>query len=750
MRFIAVVTCLLVVGPTLLTGPLRAQADSHANGAMAPAPRARDGRLEVTAVAVRGTVKVDGVLNDAVWRRARPVTGFVQAEPYEGRPATERTDVWVAYDGSTLYIAAYCHDSDPAGEVVNDISRDFAATDQDAFEVILDTFADRRNGYEFITNPEGAKYDAQIANEGRETNPSWDAVWRVRTHRGRGGWTVEMAIPFRSIRFAEGVNRVWGINFERRLRRRDEVDYWSPVPRAYDLSRVSLAGDLVGLPTTSNGHDLRVKPYVEGTTVRPTGGTQYTEKGSVGVDVKYGLTDGLTLDLTAHPDFAQAEADQQQVNLTQFPLYYPEKRDFFLENAGIFYVGDMGYNDRVSAPQPDQDMILFFSRRIGLTADGRPVPIAGGARVTGRQDGFGIGAFSMQTQASGGSGPNNYSVVRVRRDILGHSDVGAIFMMRQNTDSAADYNRVYGMDANLRILGADWSSYYVRTATPGLSGGEYAWRTSIDREWNIGELRGGVMSVGKHFRDDIGFYRRTDSRKWFLDAGLRPRLRSLQRLGILEMHPHVHLIYYTDLQSRLVASSFFGGYTFFFTDGGYAEATATPQRETLTQPFTIHAGSPPLPAGEYDWTSYGWKLATNPSRPFNVSAIVTTGGLWSGSQTGLNITGVVQPSYHFNVSLGLQRTAATLRQPEESWVKTLWTLRANYSFNTKAFLDALLQYDADQRVFNANVRFDLIHGPLSHLYVVYNEQRSTLPVTSADWVSPGRSIILKFTQMLSF
>lgn len=750
MKVTTVLAALVLAGPILSGGPLHAQAMSQADGGGAPPARAPDGRLEVMAVAAHGTVKVDGVLNDAVWRRARPVTGFVQAEPHGGEPATQRTDVWVAYDSKNLYIAAYCHDTDPSGEVVNDIRRDFSAANQDAFEVILDTFGDRRNGYEFMTNPEGAKYDAQIANEGRETNQSWDAVWRVRTRRGPGGWTVEMAIPFRSIRFAEGAHRIWGINFERRLRRNNELDYWSPVPRAYDLSRVSLAGDLVGLPTTSNGHDLQVKPYVEGTTVRPTGGTRYTQKASVGVDVRYGLTDGLSLDLTAHPDFAQAEADQQQVNLTQFPLYYPEKRYFFLENAGLFYVGDQGYNNRITAPQPDKDLILFFSRRIGLTADGQPVPIVGGARITGHQGAFGIGAFSIQTQATGTSGPDNYSVIRLRRDILGNSDVGAIFMMRQNTDSAADHNRVYGVDANLRIMGADWSSYYVRTSTPGLGAGQFAWRTSINREWNVGELRGGVMSVGTNFRDDIGFYTRTDSRKWFLDAGIRPRIKALQRLGILEMHPHIHFAYYTDQRSRLVASSLFGGYTFFFNDGGYAEATITPERQTLTQPFTIHVGSPALAPGEYNWTSYTWKLTTDPAKPLNIAAIVTTGGLWSGTQTGLNITAVAQPTYRFNVSLGLQRTAAKLHAPEETWVKTLWTLRTNYSFSTRVFLNALLQYDADQRVFNANVRFDLIHGPLSHLYIVYNEQRSTLPVTAQGWESPGRSIIVKFTQMFSF
>jgi Domain of unknown function (DUF5916)/Carbohydrate family 9 binding domain-like len=746
---LTLLTGLALAGSVLWGGPAWAQA-VHLGDVGAVAPRAPDGRLEVSAEAVVGAVKVDGMLDDRVWRRARPVTGFVQAEPHGGSRATQRTQVWVAFDRRTLYIAAYCHDTDVSGEVVNDISRDFVASDQDAFAVILDTFGDRRNGYEFITNPEGAKYDAQIANEGRETNQSWDAVWRVRAHRGHGGWTVEMAIPFRSIRFAEGRNQVWGINFERRLRRNNEVDYWSPVPRAYDLSRVSLAGDLVGLPTTSNGHNLRVKPYVAGSTLRPTGGSRYTQKASFGVDLKYGVTDGLTLDLTGHPDFAQAEADQEQVNLTQFPLYYPEKRDFFLENAGLFYVGDQGYNNRVSAPQPDQDLILFFSRRIGLTADGQPVPIVGGARITGHQGRFGIGAFSMQTQAAGTSGPNNYSVVRVRRDILGNSDVGAVLMMRQNTDSAGDYNRVYGVDANLRIAGADWSSYYVRTQTPGLGSGQFAWRTSINREWNVGEVRGGVMTVGRNFNDDIGFYRRTDSRKWFLDAGLRPRPRALQRVGILEMHPHIHLAYYTDLQDRLVASSLFFGYTFFLNDGGYLEATVTPQQETLSAPFTIHVGSPDLPAGAYNWTDFTWKVITDPSKPFNISAIITTGGLWSGSQTGLNITAVAQPSYRFNMALGLQRTAAKLHRPEESWVKTLWTLRTRYSFSTKAFLDALLQYDADQRVFNANVRFDLIHGPLSHLYLVYNEQRSTLPVTSADWVSPGRSLILKFTQMFSF
>jgi len=682
-----------------------------------------------------------------VWSRAEAVGDFVQSEPQDGQPATERTEVRLAFDGATLYIAASCFDSDPAGIVVNDIRKDFRVGDQDSFEVIIDTFLDRRNGYMFVTNPEGAKSDQQVANEGRENNLSWDAVWSVRTRRTADGWTAEIAIPFKSLRFEPGRSAVWGINFSRRIRRKNEVDFWAPVPRAYNLSRVSLAGNLVGLPALSAGRNLRVKPYALASSVRPVGGSFDTDP-QVGLDVKYGVTSALTLDATGNPDFAQAEADEQQVNLSQFSQFFPEKRDFFLENSGIFYVGDAARNNRVNpTPTPDEDLLLFFSRRIGLTPDGRPIPIAAGGRLTGQVAGLSVGLLNVQTRESGAVDPNNYTVARLRRNFGRANDVGALFMQRVNTRRAGDDNRVVGVDWNLRLFGnLDWSSYAVRSATPGKTQGQYAWRSSANWEGNFFHGKAGVMAVGEGFQSDLSYYRRIATRKWFVDTGIRPRPRALQRRGIREMHPHIVWNYYTDLDGRMTGKRLHSGYTFFFNNGGYTELSVNPEFQSITEPLRLSPRIGRVPAGDYGWTEWQLRYNTDPSRMLSAAITLITGGLWSGDQKTANVTVTARPTYKLRVSLGLQHTDAVLERPQASFTTNLWTLRANYSFSTHMFVDSLVQYLGDREQLNANVRFNLIHRPLSDIYVVWNEQRFSTP----DAPTPGRGFIVKYTHMLAF
>ena len=710
--------------------------------------RASDGRLEIRAVPAIHPVVIDGVLNDPVWRHAPRVSGFIQSEPREGRPATERTDVQVAFDARNLYIAAYCHDSDPSGIVLNDVKRDFTPGDQDDFEVILDTFADRRNGYAFITNAAGAKSDEQFTNEGREVNTSWNAVWYVQTRRVADGWTVEMAIPFDSLRFNPGLNGIWGINFGRRIRRKNELDFWAPIPRAYTLTRVSLAGDLIGLGAMNPGRDLQITPYLLGSAVRATGGAAFGRTGDAGFDLKYGVTPALTLAATVRPDFAQVEADAQQVNLTQFSQYFPEKRPFFLENAGLFYVGDAGLNDRISTtPSPDEDLLPFFSRRIGLSSTGTPIPMLGGARLTGWTHGVGIGLITAQTARSGSTPADNYTIVRLRRDLFHSSDIGTIFMMRQAVGAAHDFNRVYGVDSNIRFAGnIDWSSYFLETATPGQTAGQSAYRTSFTRDTDFDDMRVGMMSIGNHFNDELGYYHRVGDRKWFIDAGIRPRFHALQRHGILEMHPHVTWSYYTDLSGRMVAKELRTGYTFFFNNGGYTEAAVTPEFQAIDVPFTIHPGSPPIPPGNYGWNQYEFMVNSDPSRPLSFNVTVITGGLWSGTQRTVSAGLTLMDSYRFMMSASVQRTAARLAVPATTFVADLWTITANYSFSRKMSVDSLIQYFRDQQTFNMNIRFDLIHHPLSNLYIVYDEQRVSTP----ESLVPGRGLIVKFTQLMSF
>jgi len=701
-------------------------------------------RPQAIALLAGGDVRVDGRLDEDVWQNAS-LSGFVQAEPREGQPATEDTEVWVAYDASNLYVAAFLHDS--GVPTVNDIRKDFSETSQDVFQVILDTFRDRRNGYVFQTNPEGARGDRQIANEGREINTSWDAIWRVETQRVDGGWTVEMEIPFRALRFDPGNGR-WGINFGRLLRRNNEVSYWAPIPRAYTFNRLSLAGDLNGLPNATGGRDLRVKPFALGRTVRKTGGEGFSSQSEVGVDVKYRLTEGLTLDVTANPDFAQVEADVQRVNLTQFSLFFQEKREFFLENSGLFYVGDAARNLRVRlTPTPDEDLLLFFSRRIGIGADRRAVPIDGGVRLTGQVAGLVVGGMWMRTDDVGSVPGNDYGVIRVRKNILRGSDIGGIFMMRDAVGDKSSYNRVYGADAFIRFPGQiDWSTYYVASQSPNFDDGQYAWRTSINREGNFHHIKLGAMELGEGFTNDLGFYKRTGVRKYFIDWGVRPRPESFRDFGVREIHPHIVWNYFDDLDGRIVAKRLHSGVTFFLESGGNIQLATDKSTERIGEPFTIDSRIDPIPAGRHDWEAWVLSGSSNSSRLLSLNWRITSGGLWTGQQKAFSGGFTLRPSYKFRSTLSVSHTTADLNQPDASFKRTFWTSRTNYSFNKNMFIDALVQYDPARKLLNSNVRFNLIHSPLSDLFVVWNEQR----FETGEGIRPGRSLTIKLTQMVAF
>ena len=737
---------IVIAGALMLATPaLHTVGAQKNNGVRTPTAKSQQ---ELVALRISDGIRVDGVLDDDAWQRATMAKDFTQSEPREGQPATEPTEVMIAFDEEFLYIGARMRDSDPDREIVNDIRKDFREDDQDDFEVIIDTFRDRRNGYVFIVNPEGGRADRQIANEGRDINASWDAVWEVKTQRGPEGWTAELRIPFRTLRFDPGMDQSWGINFSRRIRRKNEVTFWAPVPRAYNLMRLSMAGEVTGLHPGQAGRDIRVKPYLLTTTLREPGTTGFGNEVNGGVDAKVAVTRGLTLDLTVRPDFAQVEADEQQVNLTQFSQFFPEKREAFLENSGVFYVGDAARQNRVFVPPtPDEDNLLFFSRRIGIRADRKPLDIDAGARLTGVAGGFGIGLINMQVRGDGTTDANNYTALRLRKNIGGGSDVGVLLMQRQSTDDGDNYNRVAGVDANIRFFGrVDWNSYLVGTRTPGLAGDQYAARTSVNFEGNFFHGKAGVLSLGENFNNDLGFYRRVGVKKWLTDMGLRPRPEWLRRNGIRELHPHVTWELYTDQGNHMVQKRLHTANSFFFENGAVVELAYNPMFNVLESPLQLHPGADPLPAGPYGWNEIGILANTDLSRPLSLQSRWTFGGLYNGSQKSVNATLTWRPDFRLRLSAGVQRTDADLDLASGRFVNSVYTMRANYSFTPTMFVDALSQYDPTTEQLNANVRFNLIHHPLSDLFIVYNDQR----FLTADAPVAGRSVAVKFTQMLSF
>jgi hypothetical protein len=704
----------------------------------------------VGAVEAREPIALDGSLDEEVWRTAVPAGDFVQAEPHEGQAASEPTEVRLAFDHDALYIGVLCHDAGASGVIVNDIRKDFVAGEQDSFEVILDTFADRRNGFVFVTNAVGAKSDAQIAYEGRDVNTSWDAVWTVATRRDAQGWSAEIRIPFKTIRFERGSDRIWGVNFSRRIRRKNEIDYWSPVPRVYNLYRAGLGGTLTGLPDASQGRNLRLKPWIGANTTRGVGAADFSTGEHAGLDAKYGVTPSLTLDVTVKPDFAQAEADEQQVNLTQFSLFFPEKREFFLENSGMFYFGDIPRESRLGNARfspPEEEMLLFFSRRIGLTEGGDEIPIVAGGRLTGRVGRTGVGAMTIQTNPDGGAPGDNYTVLRGRRDILRNSDVGAIFLARQSTGASTDRNEVAGVDANFRFVKAlSINGFLARSMTPGVSGGEMAGKGSVVWNDNVLHAQYSLLSVGDNFRDDIGFVRRRGIRKHFVDFGTRFRPEWWRKLGIRELHPHTRYNIYTDQSNAKVSHTNHVAMAWFFEAGGYLELQWNPRFERIITPFRIRPDQS-FAIGSYGWNEYVLELEMNHSRKVSGSALITTGGFWTGTQKTTKVSVIVRPSYHVSFDTALQRNDIDLPFPMHAFVTNLVTSRIGYAFNTRTFLDTLLQYNTDLKQLSVNVRFDLIHRPLSDLFVVYNEQRLTEAPTP---INPGRGLIVKYTHMLAF
>jgi len=394
-------------------------------------------------------IEIDGQLDEPSWALAEPVSDFVQSEPHEGGSPSERTEVRVVFDDENIYIGAYLYDSEPDKILINDLRRDFNTYEGDVFGIAIDAFYNQSTSLAFFTSPGGPKQDNQALGDGRYINTSWDGIWYTASRIQEDGWSCEMAIPFRTLRFEAKENQIMGINFKRRIRRKAEDLYWSLVPRRYTVHRQSLAGDLLFREKIEPGRNLQVKPFVTthfsqdpSDIANPN---EWTLDG--GIDVKYSITPGLTLDGTYNTDFSQVEVDTEQINLTRFSLFFPEKRDFFLENANLFQFGDVPQERGARRTEETQ---LFYSRRIGLSLEGQPLPILGGARLSGRMGHVALGLLNIHQEESDETPSNNFTVMRLRYDVLENSDIGAIFINREGGNDD-DYNRSYGVDANLQF-----------------------------------------------------------------------------------------------------------------------------------------------------------------------------------------------------------------------------------------------------------------------------------------------------------
>ena len=710
--------------------------------------RGGDGHVTVTATRVGESVVVDGRLDDAIYGEILPINGFVQQEPSEGEPASERTDAWILFDDDRVYIAARCWDSQPDRMVANELRRDHQSIgENETFAVILDTFHDRRNGFFFQTNPLGALRDGLITDE-RTANFDWNTVWDVRAERTADGWTLEMAIPFKSLRYGDEAEPVWGINLHRFVRWKNEHSHLSPIAASFGregVYRVSQAATLTGLRPGTGTRHLELKPYaISGVTTNLAATPAFSNDvdGDVGVDAKYNLTKGLTADFTYNTDFAQVEADEEQVNLTRFNLFFPEKREFFLEGRGIF---EFGGPERVEWGRPSNAPVLFFSRRIGLSSGGI-VPIRAGGRVTGRAGTYSVGVLGIGTSGIDGTGvvPTTFSVVRVRRDILRRSSVGFITTTRSVSVDGQGSNQVYGADASLAFHeNLSITGFYARSRTSGRTGRDHAYRARLE---NFGD-RYGIeyehMVVGEDFNPEVGFLRRRDFRRNYLQLQFTPRPVSIP--SVRKFRNELSFDYTTNLDGRLESRELRYRWIAEFQRGDQWWLEYDRNLEYLPAPFEISRGVV-LPVGTYRFHSVLTNYQLGTQRRFTGWLGFVRGTFFGGDRTEVRFNG----RYEVTPRLSAEPRASVnwVDLPQGRFTARLVGGRINYTLSPRSFLAALVQYNTSTASLSTNIRFRWEYEPGSDVFVVFTEGRDTdrLGFPTLE----NRGFVVKYTKLFRF
>jgi hypothetical protein len=690
---------------------------------------------------------VDGaVLGDPVWAAVQPTTGFRQTTPDEGAPASEQTEVRIGYTADTLYFGVICFDREPARIIVAGSRRDSLLDETDSFQIVLDTFLDRQNGFVFGTNPAGVEYDGQVIKEGAgggfvttgsggSFNLNWDAAWEIQTEIGEFGWSAEFAIPFRTLRYAGGGAQSWGVNFQRNIRRRKENAFWAPLSRQYNLYRVSLAGSLEGLEPPPQ-RNLKLMPYVLAKARHDAklgaGSAGSDWDADAGGDLKYSLTSGLTLDGTVNTDFAQVEVDEQQINLNRFTLFFPEKRPFFLENAGQFTVGN-----------PDE-LELFFSRRIGIGPSGEVVPILAGSRLSGKVGAFNIGFLNMQTRAAEDVTPaNNFTVARVNRELPNRSSLGALFTNRQGTGDLApenDHNRTYALDGRWGIGSYGLISGFVAgTSTPGIKQDQYAFNGSATYSSPAWDLSAKYTQAGAGFNPEVGFLSRTDYRKPELIILRRYRPQSF--LGLLELRPHISYRGFWKPDGFQETGFLHFDNHWEWKNGNEIHTGFNLTREGVLAPFEIYPGII-VPVGTYDHHEAQIVLQSNQGAPLSFDGTFIIGGFFGGERKSLQPSVKARVGERFNTEVFWERDAIDL--PGGSFVTNLLLMRMSYSFSPRQFVQALLQYNDRDEHWSTNLRLGWLQSANTGLFIVFNQVRDTSDLRLGE---RDRSLIIKYSHL---
>jgi len=679
-------------------------------GAAPRAPQAPSVTALPSARAVRTTaaIRVDGALDEPAWQQAVSIGPLTQREPNEGMNASEETDVRVLYTATTLYFGILCRDRTPSDIVSTHLTRDAELESDDNLFIVIDPFLDHRNGFFFQVNPSGARADGQVANNAEEGNLDWDGIWEASARITPEGWVVEIAIPFKTLRFKPG-QTVWGLNVERMIKRRNESDRWATPLRNSWITNLAQAGRLEGIEGINQGRGLDIRPYVSGGAENSDGRLQ------AGVDVFKNLTPNMNASVTVNTDFAETEADARQINLTRFPLFFPEKRAFFLEGAGVFDV----------AATNSESVLPFFSRRIGLLG-GREVPIMVGTKIVGRQSGYNIGVLDVQTRGVDDLSVDghrldgqNLLAARVSRNIFQQSWVGAI-LTRGNPEGTGS-NTLVGADIRLatstfrdnKNLSA--SFFFLRTDDEASGTTDYSFGGNIDYPNDLWNCSLGWRQIGEDFRPALGFTPRRGIRRLSPGISFMPRPG---RFGIRQLFFEAQPVWVSDLQNVVQTWEVYATpFNAEFESGDRVEFNMMPQYERLTEPFEIADGIV-IPVGGYRMNRWGVQVETADKRPFAVQADYSWGEFYNGTRRDVELEVTFKPSTHVLAAVAFERNDVSLR--EGSFSAQVFTVRGDYNFSPNVSWANLVQYDSESRILGAQSRFRWILKPGNDLFLVLN------------------------------
>ncbi len=658
-------------------------------------------------------ITLDGKLDEPCWSEVTRISNFTQRELTEGAPPTEKTEIAVVYTTNKLYVGFWGYDSDPSKLIANQMNRDFRWSGDDNFEMVISTFNDNRNGYLFVTNPNGARADVLVSEEGAGFNMSWNGVWDVTTTVTDEGWFAEFEIPFSTLKFPKRDNQIWAINFERNIRRKREQLMWQGWYRIYDVERISQAGKLAGLTDIKAKNKVEIKPYI-------SGGAELDEESKwdsrlrVGGDINYDITPMLKLNLTINTDFAQVESDRAQINLSRFSLYYPERRQFFLEGRDNFQM-NMGRGNEV-----------FYSRRIGLH-DGQEVPILGGIRLFGKQKRTNIGILSIQTRELDSIPMTNYSVVRISQDILKQSNIGImatskILNGRQNFVYGADFNysttKIFG-DKNLVINGSIAQSQ----TSDEENKRNLAYHASLAYHNDIVEYDLAVMEIQGQFNPEVGFLRRSNYRMYYTELQFNPRPKWLPFFRNLILKP-IDVRYYANSETNEFESFFYEWRPFGFVtkSGEFFEFNVMHIFDRLDEAFDI-TDDISIPEGEYWNNRMETQFRTFRGRKISGYSSIGWGGFYTGKRTELETFIAFNINKHWSFYTNWDRNYVNLA--EGSFVTDEIGSRVQYAYNPKLNTSLFGQWNTEGEDILLNLRINWIPKIGTDFYFVINQSIST-------------------------